>query len=470
MQEAGLSPHLSGIRTVQLYAGGDTAYVIDLGEIGSECLSGLPNTWPIAHNALFEMNHLRHIGVNLPMTHCTMLMDNAITNKHASLQELMEKNLNMRIVKDLQCSDWGQQTLSPEQLEYAALDALACFKLYEHYSVELRNTETIELYALMQSALWAVSDMSYSGLRLNIIALGEQTEALGEEVEGINLEIAQAFGTSFNPNSPAHLAKWITTKAPESLRKNWPKTDNGTYKTDAFALSRYADISEIALISRYKRRNKLLSAFGTNLINYCNPSTGRIHSNFKIAGAETGRMTCSKPSLQNLPRDKTFRRLFEAPQGRKHICADYSQMELRIVAELSQDPLMKKVYQEGGDLHRCTAMAITGREDISAEDRQCAKAANFGLLYGQKAKGFRDYAEQQYNLKLTKDEAQEVIDSFFGQYQKLGEWQASQQKQAYYSSMVKTVGGRTRCFGNGEYYKSICLNFPLKSVKKLHRI
>src|SRR5690606_31393313 len=140
---------------------------------------------------------------------------------------------------------------------------------------------------------------------------------------------------------------------------------------------------------KYKERSKLLNTYGESFADHISPATGRIHASFRIGGTTTGRLSCTKPNIQNPPRDSSFRRLFEAEKGNALVVADFSQVELRVAAIVSHDKEMLEAYRNGEDLHRKTAAAVLGIEqkDVSKDHRQMAKAVNFGLLYGQGAKG-----------------------------------------------------------------------------------
>src|SRR5262249_38059839 len=142
---------------------------------------------------------------------------------------------------------------------------------------------------------------------------------------------------------------------------------------------------------------------------------GRIFPHWRQIGADTGRMACSEPNLQNLPRDPAYRRCFIAPPGRVLIKPDYSQIELRIAAKLAGEDRMIAAYQQGQDLHALTASLVLGKPaaDITKDDRQIAKSLNFGLLYGMGLNGFRRFAKSEYNLNLTQNQARDYRSSFF---------------------------------------------------------
>jgi DNA polymerase-1 len=168
---------------------------------------------------------------------------------------------------------------------------------------------------------------------------------------------------------------------------------------------------------------------------------GRIHAGWQQIGAESGRMGCNTPNLQNLPRDKRYRRCFVAPPGRVLVKADYFQIELRIAAKISKDEAMLSAYHDRVDLHTLTARRVLDLTEVTPEQRQLAKAINFGLLYGMGARGFREYAKGQYGLDLTEEEAGRYRDAFFVAYPGLRRWHRSIPNHPI---STRTLAGRRR--------------------------
>jgi DNA polymerase-1 len=155
-------------------------------------------------------------------------------------------------------------------------------------------------------------------------------------------------------------------------------------------------------------------------------------------------MACSKPNLQNLPRDARYRRCFAAPPGRVLVKADYSQIELRIAAKVAGEGRMIEAYRRGEDLHALTARQILGKQDVTGADRQLAKAVNFGLLYGMGARGFRVYARSHYGVELTERQAQEYRGAFFAAYPGLARWHAKVGRTGDSPIETRTLAGRRR--------------------------
>ena len=202
----------------------------------------------------------------------------------------------------------------------------------------------------------------------------------------------------------------------------------------------------------YKEREKQITSFGESLTKFLSPVTGRIHASFKMTGTRTGRFSCSKPNLQQIPRDKVFRALFKAPEGRTFVIADYSQMELRVAAIVAHEGKLLEAYKEGKDTHAITAGMLLNKkpEDVTKQERQLAKAVNFGLLYGQGAKGLKDYASSSYGVDISESEAKDYRDAWFKAYPAFATWHYTARIEAERLMIVTTPLGRKRGFCSSE--------------------
>jgi DNA polymerase I-like protein with 3'-5' exonuclease and polymerase domains len=216
-------------------------------------------------------------------------------------------------------------------------------------------------------------------------------------------------------------------------------------------------------IREYRKCAKLIQAFIIPIPKFVDDNTGRIHAEYHQLGASTGRITCRKPNLQQLPRDRAFRSCIKAPPGHQLIIADYSQIELRIVAEITGDETMIKAYQNDMDLHRMTAAIITGKhlEKISKSERQAAKAVNFGLIYAMGAEGLMTYAQNTYGVCLTIQQARNFICRFFNAYSGIARWHRDNREST--SSETRTLSGRRRLW---KYTSPITekLNTPIQGT------
>jgi DNA polymerase-1 len=217
---------------------------------------------------------------------------------------------------------------------------------------------------------------------------------------------------------------------------------------------------------RWKILNKKLTSFGDRYAAHINPATGRIHASFAIGGTDTGRLACRNPNIQNPPKESDFRALFAASDGRVMVVADYSQIELRVMALVAQEKTMLAAYRQGIDLHRKTVAALTGvpLDAVTKAQRQLAKAVNFGLLFGQGAAGLAKYAKTQYGVDMSIKQAEQYRQAFFDTYPGLRRWQRRTAELAEASHSIKTPSGRVRTFKRkrGKSYYTAFLNTPVQ--------
>jgi DNA polymerase-1 len=195
-----------------------------------------------------------------------------------------------------------------------------------------------------------------------------------------------------------------------------------------------------ALLREYRSAERLVSAYGDEWLSHATDS--RVFADWNQLGSVAGRTSGSAPNLQQVPRDKRFRRYFRAPPGRVLIKADYFQLQLRIAAKIAGEKAMLAAYARGDDLHTLTARAITGRQDVTRDERQVSKAVNFGLLFGLGAKGLRGYARSNYGLELTEEEAGRYRAAFFRAWPDLAAWHRRAGRSS--ARECRTLAGRRR--------------------------
>jgi DNA polymerase I-like protein with 3'-5' exonuclease and polymerase domains len=197
---------------------------------------------------------------------------------------------------------------------------------------------------------------------------------------------------------------------------------------------------------------------------YVNKATARIHSSYRQIGAGSGRFSCGNPNVQQIPRGKEFRECFIPEKGNKFIIADYSQIELRVAAEIAQDKTMIEAYRNGQDLHALTAALVANKklEEVTKAERQSAKAINFGLIYAMGAKGLQGYAKTVYGVDMKLEEAELFRDRFFKAYNGIANWHA-RMKKAINIKESRTLSGR-RCVYEGEVAITALLNTPVQGT------
>ena len=465
-EQAGLEPHLSRIRLIQLYGGGDTVYIFDMYSVGMEVLKPIWKMPLIAHNAVFDLKNLLHAGADPQQIGCTMLMANALTGKLPSLANLAKEHLGWNMSKSQQASNWDNKKLTPEQLNYSALDVMAVFKLYRILKKLLIKRGLGSVYIMMREAMRAVAKMELNGIYFNAQAQKKLIDRWQQEKEKAENELTEILGPYINIDSSKQISSWLKTNLDSKALRKWPKTKSGQLKTDAQTLKRFPGVPLLKPFQKYKDASKMLSTFGAGYAEHINPETGRIHPYFRIGGTATGRISCFKPNIQNPPRDKEFRALFSAPPGREIVVADYGQIELRVAALVSGDEDMLEAYAKGQDLHRKTAAAIADVpiEKVNSEQRQAAKAVNFGLLYGQGYKGLARYAKASYGVDMSENDAKQAREAFFDEYLGLRCWQEETARIAEKTQKAITPCGRIRDFTKEQrgYRYTEALNTPIQ--------
>jgi len=329
--------------------------------------------------------------------------------------------------------------------EYAGEDADMTLRLQAPFTEMLKENEILDLYHTMEAPLIKVlTDIEYEGVRINKEFLNDYSVKLGGMIDGVKKEIYADAGVDFNIGSPKQVGQVLFDRMEIPYR--WKKTSSGQYSTDVEKLTELAPNHEIVnKILTYRKYSKLKSTYVDALPLMINPKTGRIHSNFNQARAATGRLSSDKPNLQNIPiRDEAGREIRKAfePRDEEHIllAADYSQIELRLIAEISGDEAMMEAFIQGNDFHRATAAKVydTPYDDVTADQRRNAKTVNFSITYGA---GATNLSKQ---LGIKRKEATELIENYFTQFKGLKRYMDETKEFARENGYVKTMLGRRR--------------------------
>lgn len=464
LETTGLVPVEHQARLLSL-SDGTTSLVIDLFAIGGlrklkEALEGLQC---IAHNATFDMGFLWQAGIALNMD-CTMLAYHVLTGKRAKLKDLASEYLGVELDKGLQVSDWSAADLTPEQINYAALDAQVLPELFAKLQAEIAERDSQAAYAAVKDAQPAIVNIKLNGMPFNLEGQKELIANLTQRRDFYRQQLINALNGR-SPSSTQQLGDWLTEElggANSDKYKAWPKTPAGKLKTGNDDLQRgLVYLGEEAaklvrdLLLPYKEVEKKLSAFGDSLAAHVNPITGRIHADYSLAGTVTGRMSCSKPNLQQIPRDKDYRALFAPPAGSVFVVADYGAMELRVAAQLAGEEKLIEAFRTGIDPHKQTAAMILEKDitTITKAERQLAKAVNFGLLYGQGAKGLQSYAAASYGVEITEEQARIYRNAWFHAYPAFKAWHTKGGLQARKALAVRTPLGRERRWATADDFK-----------------
>ena len=329
--------------------------------------------------------------------------------------------------------------------EYAVEDADITLQLHQQFQPLLQTEKLEKLYKEVEIPLIQVlADMEYEGVNLDVDFLNEFSKELETEIELTAKEIIDIAGVRFNIDSPKQLSDVLFVKL--KIPYEGKKTKTGQLSTGEDILSRLENDYPIAsLLLNYRELGKLKSTYVDSLPQLINPKTNRIHTNFSQAVASSGRLSSNNPNLQNIPirteRGQQVRKAFIA-RDENHILlsADYSQIELRIIAALSNDTGMIDAFEKGMDIHSATAARVFGVEanTVTREMRSKAKAVNFGIAYGQTAFGLSQ------NLKISRSEAKEIIDNYTAQFPGVQQLMESNIEFARKHGYVETILGRKR--------------------------
>lgn len=486
MKEAGLSPHLGEIRLIQVFDG-TNIIIFDMVSIDSEMfLDFLESKRFIAHNALFDLQFFKALGVRTMNIGCTLICSRLLFHAiyptdmglSGSLSNMVKTLLGVDLKKAMQASDWSDPELTFEQVEYAALDPLAVTLIAEKLAGGIQKYKLGRIYTIMKEAQHPIAAMQMNGIGFDAEAHVKVIPTWVDKLVKAKKEVMKL--TGLTKLTATTLGVWLEENLPEDVLNIWPRTDKGRLSTDAHTLSDFAWLDIVKPFSEYQKQEKLTSTYGSNLLHRVNPATKRLHASYNLCGARTGRLSSSHPNLQNIPaRDKEFKKRFIPRDGYIFICADYNQIELRVAAELSKDEMMLKAYREGIDLHRLTASKVSGKPlaDVTDEERQMAKAVNFGLLFGLGVKKFAHYANKSYGVTVSDAEAERAVNTFRETYPQYREWQLAQANNAAVTFKTVTPCGKLRrlpednTFGNSMNHpvQGGAAEVMLVALTKLHK-
>ena len=425
----------------------------------------------IGHNLKFDIKFLKTNFDIFPKTvFDTMIASQILSegdDERHSLAALTFRLTDYEMDKSQQASAWGMENLTKEQLTYSADDVRVLREIFPILREKINSIETphkatgkiretfgIEnaVVAVEMAFLPEVAQMELIGMPIDVNLLKERLSQAQREYQRVYIDFVRQYGV--DPFSPQQITRWLTR-----LGLELPKTQKGSLSSQDSALRKYIDRKEVQQLIKIRTDKKIIDKL-KELEKY--ERNGRIHSTFKQIGAPTGRMASMHPNLQNIPHE--LRDLFRAPEGKKLIVADYSQIELRIAAEYVNDETMIKAFQEGKDLHRYTASLLTGKqyEEITKEERQLAKAINFGLIYGISPKSLLEYARNNYGVEITLKEAQKFHEKFFQVYEKFKQWheKVKEDLKKHHTIVVITLLGRrikTRRFTDA-------VNYPIQGT------
>ncbi|MBT3995243.1 MAG: DNA polymerase I [Chloroflexi bacterium] len=411
----------------------------------------------IAHNANYDMMVLATAGITVNNLSFDTMIAAALCGRRAIGLKPLALELfqsEMTEIKTLIGVGKKQITMAAVPIElagpYAAADADFTWRLYEHFEPEIDEHEARYVNEEIELPLLPVIiEMQRNGMMIDKAALAEMSEQLGADVELIKQAATSVIGgRELNLASNQQVAALLIDElgAPKTR-----KTKTG-YSMDANALEKISEttglddrVYQIAdAVLKYRELTKLKSTYVDALPELVNPQTGRVHTSFNQVGSATGRLSSTDPNVQNIPvRTELGRRVRKAfvadsAHGWQYLAADYSQIELRILAHLSQEPGLLEAFHKGEDIHAATAQAMYGVEEVNSDQRRIAKVLNFGVIYGLGPVGVARQTD------LTRAQGQEFIDLYFGKYPGIRDYIEQVKQSARDTGFAQTITGRRR--------------------------
>lgn len=476
----GIDPYRAKVRLVQLAIPDMPVAIVDLFAIAPTDLGPLRsllagNALKVGHNLKFDWLMLTRAGLSPSKpffdTYLAYRVLTAGLKRTSSLEAVADKLLKVKLDKAQQVSDWSGE-LSRTQLQYAATDAAILLPLCEVLHRQLYSAELWQTAKLEFACLPAVASMELNGMLLDREQWGILGEKLATKRDSLlrelnsqlhrpnphkQISLLPEFTDTINPRSPKQVLAALQ-------EKGIPVTSTNSQHL----IPLQGEYPVIQALLEYRSLSARINTFSLGLPEHIHPITGRIHPNWFQIGARSGRFSCREPNLTNIPRDKETRQCFKAAPAYVLLKADYSQIELRIMAKVSGDFRMVKAYSQGEDLHSLTASLVLGKllAEITIEDRQLGKIINFGLIYGMGVRKFKLMAQAEHGVILTVEQTSYFRKKFFESYTGIKQFHAK--VRSAWSRGIResrTVLGRRRLWSKDtKPLLNEMLNNPIQGV------
>lgn len=459
---AGLDPYRADIAALQLYAGGSASFVFRSEALHSVVRSHWLRRQHLAsHNATFETLFLSSIA---PPYHpppgrsprpgrleCTQQLVNLLIGVKydlgRSLADAARILLKTTLPKELQLSDWGAARLSQGQLAYAALDAIFARRLWLELAGELQRKDRYDAYLLQRRAIPSVAAMQKRGMKLDLAEHRRQIETWTRSLT----DARRGYETMMRQPPPVcdnDVRDWLRLVLRREQLERWPRTSKkGDLSVAVVDLKYLTDIPSMPLVVEIKRYQQLLNNFGAKLVEKVSTATGRIHCSFILAGTKAGRFSSQGPNLQQLPgkRAPEFKKCIVAEDDCRLIVCDWSLVELRALAWLSNDPGLTQAFADGIDLHKDTAARINriAIGEVSAQQRQVGKTINFATIYGGGPKTLVAQIFLELGILLSEAEARQMQEAFWAPFPAALRWRLDNHERCKRQGYVRIGCGRT---------------------------
>ena len=439
-----------------------------------------PQKKKVGQNLKFDAHILKNYDIELQGIYADTMLESYVINsttKH-DMDSLASQYLGVKTITFEDIAGKGKKQLTFDKIDlsiaapYATEDADITLQLHHTLSPRLQKMEKMQaIYQNIELPLLPVlTRMERCGVKIDADALYRQSLELANQLQSLEQQVHQLAGEVFNLNSPKQLQKILFEKLQLPILKKSPKGDPSTAESVLQELALEYPLPK--LILAFRSLSKLKSTYTDSLPQQIHPKTGRVHTSYHQAVTVTGRLSSSNPNLQNIPirtqEGRRIRQAFIAPEDYCLLTADYSQIELRIMAYLSQDEKLLTSFANQEDIHQATAAEVfdLAINEVTAEQRRQAKAVNFGLIYGMAASGL----SQQ--LQVSREEAQQYIDTYFARYPKVKLYMEETRKLAKHRGYVETVFGRrlyipdirSRHYQRQQYAERSAINAPLQGT------
>jgi len=453
-ETSGLDPFTSKLLLVQV-ASPEKCFIIDATKVRLAPLKRLlesNRSLKLLQNAKFDYKMLaQQADIKLENVYDTMLAERLLTaglGKEVNLAKIVERYLGEKLDKSVRKTFIGATSvghLSEDQLIYAAKDTFSLFPIYVQQLVKLKKEKMEKVADLEFRCVAAVGDLELAGCKLDttkwraiLVGVEKKRDIVREELmemlpSGGNKQTSMFGGDEY----------LINLNSGQQIMAEFGRMGIVLEDTSEATLSKQ-NHPAIKKLLEYRSHEKTLGSFGEGLLAQINKVTERIHPDFIQYGADTGRFSCANPNVQQIPATSDFRACFIAPEGYKLVTCDYSQAELRILAELSGDPAFLGAFRDGGDLHKLAAsqMFQVPVDQVSKEQRSAAKAINFGLAYGMGPQGLA------VRIDKTVDEARELISAYFKAFSGVQKWLEKAGRDSVRLNYSPTPLGRKRFYNS----------------------
>lgn len=451
-ETTGLDPHTSYLRLIQL-ASPTRSYVFDIFKINKNSIQPLMDILSdnrivkIAHNSKFDLKFIyKYYGVRIENVFDTMLASQIIgagvDGERHNLAETVMRNLRIEVDKGAQVSNWGGE-LSDYQLDYAAKDASVLLPLREKQVKRLDELGLTQCAQLEFDSVLPIALMEVTGVFLDVSLWRAIIPKIKLARDIVASELHSVLGGGANQLTLFGEPEFINLDSPAQVKEALARIGIEVEDTREWRLQKMSvEYPILEKLIAHRGLSKSLSSYGEGMVEFINPVTRRIHASFRQIGTPTGRITTTSPSLQQIPKSAEYRECFRAPFGRKLIIADYSQIEMRILADIANDDALIAAFESGVDLHRLTSSQMLGIpfDKITPQQREEAKRLNYGLVYGMGAEGLAS------QIKSSVTEAQVLMDRYFNTYSGVARWLHNAGETAVREGRSRSTSGRLWIF------------------------